>query len=109
MAIALLEKYKEHCYCQFIYTYCTSQVVVAVPATVIAHELHVVVAFDLVLSIVTTVLKSSIPGCKVIQVHVYAFLHDVEKAATAINDKIIFFILICFMFNILLYLIWLSK
>jgi hypothetical protein len=84
-------------------------VVVAVPATVIAQELHVVVAFELVLSIVTAVVKASMPGCKVVQVHVWAFLHDVERAAITINDKIILFILICFMFNIILYLIWLSK
>ncbi|HXD93470.1 MAG TPA: hypothetical protein VNX01_09665 [Bacteroidia bacterium] len=66
----------------FISTYCSSQVVVAVPATVIPNPVHVVVAFDLVLSIVTTVLKSSIPGCNVVQVHVYAFLHDVECIET---------------------------
>ena len=75
--------------------YCRVQVVVAVPATVIAHELHTVEAFDLVLSTVTTVLKSSIPGCKVVQVQVYAFLHEVDKVKI-ISGKIIFFILVFF-------------
>jgi hypothetical protein len=69
-----------------------AQLVVAVPTTVIDHELHVVFAFDWVLSIVTTVLKSSMPGCCVIHVQVYAFLHEVDKATTATNGKIIFFI-----------------
>jgi hypothetical protein len=71
-------------------------VVEAVPCDVKPNDVHVSLAFGLVLTIVTLVVTSSTPGTIVTHVQLYGFLHPVKTVTNSINDKITFFILFSF-------------
>ena len=84
--------------------YCIAQVVVAVPAIVIPMLVQMVLALFLKLVMVSLVLTISTPGWAVVHTQLYCFLHDADRVATIISDKII-----CFIFSFLCLTILFTK